>query len=150
MTVVTASIVLFKTPEFLISRIIDCVIKSNACHKLFVIDNSPEPIAFDFKKYSIIRYIKSQNKGYGAGHNIAMRESARYADFHVVLNPDVIFDEFVLSKMLQTMHSDIDIGLMMPNVIYPNGNVQRLCKLIPTPKDLFLRRFPMPFFQAIF
>ncbi len=29
----------------------------------------------------------------------------------------------------------------MPKVVYDDGNLQYLCKLIPTPIDLFLRRF---------
>ena len=29
----------------------------------------------------------------------------------------------------------------MPKIIYPNGEIQFLCKLLPTPIDLFLRRF---------
>ena len=32
----------------------------------------------------------------------------------------------------------------MPKIVYPNGSTQHLCKLLPTPKDLILRRF-IPF-----
>ena len=32
----------------------------------------------------------------------------------------------------------------MPKVLYPNGELQYLCKLLPTPMDLFGRRF-LPF-----
>ena len=30
---------------------------------------------------------------------------------------------------------------MMPKILYPNGELQYLCKLLPTPFDLLLRRF---------
>lgn len=34
-----------------------------------------------------------------------------------------------------------DVGLVMPKVLYPNGELQYLCKLLPTPFDLLGRRF---------
>jgi GT2 family glycosyltransferase len=33
------------------------------------------------------------------------------------------------------------IGLVMPKVLYRNGEMQHLCKMLPSPFDLFLRRF---------
>ena len=39
------------------------------------------------------------------------------------------------------MDSYPDCGLVMPQILYPNGNIQYLCKLLPTPMDLFGRRF---------
>jgi GT2 family glycosyltransferase len=32
-----------------------------------------------------------------------------------------------------------DVGLVMPKVIFPNGQIQYLCKLVPTPLDLISR-----------
>jgi GT2 family glycosyltransferase len=29
----------------------------------------------------------------------------------------------------------------MPKILYPNGDIQHLCKLLPTPADLIFRRF---------
>ena len=92
---VTASVVLFNTPHFLISRIISCVVNSNACDKLFIIDNSPDPIKFNFKIYKIVEYIRSENNGYGAGHNLALKRVANFSDFH--------FDfGFIIGKLYQS------------------------------------------------
>ncbi len=33
------------------------------------------------------------------------------------------------------------IVLLMSKIVCPNGSTQHLCKLLPTPKDLILRRF---------
>ena len=38
------------------------------------------------------------------------------------------------------MESNKDVGLVMPKVFYPNGNLQPLCKLLPNPFDIFARR----------
>ena len=34
-----------------------------------------------------------------------------------------------------------DVGQIMPKVYYPNGDLQYICKLIPTPLDLIFKRF---------
>jgi GT2 family glycosyltransferase len=80
--------------------------------------------------------------GYGAAHNIAIRESI-YEDipYHLVVNPDIILTKEALETMLQFIAQHPDVGSLMPQVVYPNGEIQRLCKLLPTPMDVFGRRF---------
>jgi GT2 family glycosyltransferase len=80
--------------------------------------------------------------GYGAAHNIAIRESI-YDDipYHLVINPDIILTKEALETMLQFIAQHSEVGSLMPRVIYPNGQLQRLCKLLPTPMDVFGRRF---------
>jgi GT2 family glycosyltransferase len=63
------------------------------------------------------------------------------SEFHFVLNPDIYFNSFELEKMIGRMRQDQSIGQLMPKVTYPDGSLQYLCKLIPTPFDLFFRRF---------
>ena len=87
-------------------------------------------------------YIHSVNLGYGAGHNIAIRESIDIgATYHIVVNPDIYFEEGVIEKLIIYMNKYSEVGLVMPRVLYPNGELQYLCKLLPTPFDLLFRRF---------
>jgi GT2 family glycosyltransferase len=58
-----------------------------------------------------------------------------------VLNPDVHFSSDALEKMIAFMRSNPDVGQLMPRVVHADGSLQYLCKLIPTPADLLLRRF---------
>lgn len=56
----------------------------------------------------------------------------------------------LIVKMLSVafVNENRDCGLVMPKILYPNGEVQYLCKLLPTPLDLFGRRFiPFKAFQ---
>jgi GT2 family glycosyltransferase len=39
------------------------------------------------------------------------------------------------------MENSEQVGLVMPKVLYPDGRLQPLCKLLPSPSTLFLRRF---------
>lgn len=146
MSKVTASIVLFNTPSSLIKRLLDCLSNNGILSKIYIIDNSLEPTNFNFSIYENIYYVKSKNNGYGAGHNVALNYIMDFSDYHFILNPDIYFDDGVLSKLLQRMDLSDDVGLLMPRITYPNGEIQYLCKLLPTPYDLFLRRFPIPLF----
>ena len=60
--------------------------------------------------------------------------------YHLVLNPDVYFDEGVLEELYDFMEKS-DVRLVMPKALYPNGKIYFLCKLLATLFVLFGRRF---------
>lgn len=85
-----------------------------------------------------ITYIYSDNLGFGSGHNVAINRAMDLGcDYHIIINPDIYWDENVIEKLTQFMNENRDCGLVMPKILYPNGEVQYLCKLLPTPLDLF-------------
>lgn len=88
-------------------------------------------------------YLKPDtNLGYGKGHNAAFRQlQSLKADFHLVVNPDISFDSAGLQSMIVHMREHPETGQLMPRVLFPDGEQQFLCKLLPTPVDLILRRF---------
>ncbi len=122
MNTITASVVLYKTPTSQLERLLECIQRSSVAIHLYLIDNSPEttpPPIFDLPWAT---YIKAEtNRGYGAGHNIALRQTLDIAEFHFVLNPDVYFEPEELEKMVQFMKNDSAIGQVMPKIIYPDG-----------------------------
>jgi hypothetical protein len=63
------------------------------------------------------------------------------SSYHLVLNPDVYFGDEVLEELLSFMQSHKEVGLVIPKVVYPEGNLQYLSKLLPSPSDLIFRRF---------
>ena len=90
-----------------------------------------------------VHYIfNNKNIGYGAAHNIAIRESI-YDDvaLHLVINPDIIVGADTLETLVAFILEHPEIGCVSPKVVYPNGELQYLCKLLPTPLDVFGRRF---------
>ena len=91
-----------------------------------------------------LEYIKQTNKGYGAGHNVALRKAMEVdSQYHLVVNPDVWFGAEVIPALWRLMEEDKSIAQVMPKVLFLNGSVQCLAKLLPTPLDLF-NRFFMP------
>ena len=143
---ITASIVSYHHHPSEIRKIIDCVLAAPV-DKLFIIDHSSNDLLRELEGVSKrVRYIHSINRGYGAGHNIAIREAIELgATYHVVVNPDIYFENGVLERLAEYMDNNKDVGQIMPKVYYPNGDLQYLCKLIPTPLDLIFKRF-LPYF----
>lgn len=141
---VTASVVLYKTPQRQLKQLLQCIRQSSIVPLLYIIDNSPEGYNPDLSNntkdsYNYIR--AGENRGYGAGHNMALREILDSSEFHFILNPDIRFGLHELEKMLTYIQNNADVGQVMPKVLYEDGSLQYLCKLIPTPTDVFLRRF---------
>lgn len=138
---VSASLVLYNNRKSDVMSVIDCAINS-IIERIVVIDQSENDYYRFLEEYSSkVRYIHNQNMGYGAGHNLAMRIIYNEIElqYHVVLNPDVTFSESCISGLLKFMLADSNIGLIMPKVYYPDGRLQYLCKLLPTPLDILSR-----------
>lgn len=88
------------------------------------------------------------NVGYGQGHNLALLRSA--ADYHLVLNPDVLLSEDALCEAIAFMQSHAEAGLLAPLVTGPDGKPQYLCKRYPTVLDLTLRGFAPEWAKRLF
>jgi hypothetical protein len=70
-----------------------------------------------------------------------MRMAQKVSKYHVVLNPDIFYQEGVVEELIDYMEKNKSVGLCMPKILYPDGDVQYLCKLLPTPRDLFVRKY---------
>ena len=144
MTQINASIVLYHNKKEQILKTINSFLNTSMSVRLYLIDNSSND---NLKELSTIdrriEYIfNNANLGYGSAHNIAMRKSiADSVPYHLVLNPDIYFEQGVLETIHTYMEQNPDVGQLMPKVLYPDGKLQYLCKLLPTPFDLFGRRF---------
>ena len=139
---IVGSVVVYRNPPEQVSEVIRSFLNTKLSVRLYVIDNSPEDSVRKLCTDRRITYVfNGRNLGFGPGHNIAMRASSREAHYHLVLNPDVYFESDILEKLFSFARSRPDIGLIMPKVLNPDGSIQHLCKLLPTPFDLILRRF---------
>ncbi len=106
------------------------------------VDNSPrENLRAVVEAYDATYIWQGQNRGFGVGHNIALRRMLDSSKYHLVVNPDVIFTNGVIECLYQFMEENPCIGLVMPRILNQDGTEQNLCKLLPSPIDLFARRF---------
>lgn len=144
MTQINASIVLYHNKKEQLTKAINSFLNTSLTVKLYLIDNSSNDDLKELENLdSRIEYIfNNANLGYGAGHNIPMKKSiSDSVPYHIVLNPDIYFDSGVLEELFAYMQQNQDVGNIIPQVRYPDGEIQHLCKLLPTPIDLILRRF---------
>lgn len=141
---ITSSIVIYKTDKDELRRIIQCA-SDSPINIIYIIDNSPTNELGEFVvtlSTKIIYKFNNANIGYGSAHNIGLKESLKIgAKYHIVLNPDIYFKKDTIDTLTYFMNINDDIGAIMPLVKYPDGNIQYLCKLQPTPFDLIGRRF---------
>ena len=141
---ITASVVLFHTSQDLIDTVTRSFAPSEN-RRLFFVDNSPErPRDMDFTEISenVFIFHTGKNLGYGSAHNIAIRKAIELqSEFYVVLNPDLSFDPSVIDELADYAHRHFDVVYMLPEVVNESGEIQHLCKLLPTPSDLIFRRF---------
>ena len=137
------SIVLYRPNWKQVADLTIIMLQSKYVNRIYWIDNSSVktqdlPICSDKVEY----IFNDKNLGYGAGHNIAIRESIYdNIPFHLVINPDILLNAQDIDTMYQFILQNSEIGCLMPKVLYPNGELQYLCKLLPTPMDVFGRRF---------
>lgn len=139
---ITVSIVTYKTDVDELSKCFRSLMTPSV-ERIYVVDNSNERYLSDFcAEYEKVEYIGSANVGYGAGHNQALRRAlAMGAKYHLVLNSDVYFEPSVLDQLVAYMEANPDVAQVQPNIVYPSGEQQYTCRLLPTPIDLIFRRF---------
>lgn len=141
--IITASIVLYKNDKKLVSKAITSFLQFCNHSKLYLVDNSPTDDLKVLISDEKIKYIHNPlNPGFGAAHNMAIKNAIEIGSkYHLVLNPDVYFAVGTLEEIVKFMEDNEEVGNLMPKIYYPNGAIQYLCKLLPTPYDWIGRRF---------
>lgn len=137
----TVSIVVHRTPPGQLRKALECVLRS-AADKIYVIDNSPDDsLAKVAGSVPRTEYRHVDNNGFGASHNIAIREVTAKGDYHLVMNADVCWEGEILGTLVEYMENNPSVGMVAPRVYYPDGALQYSCRMLPTPADLFAKRF---------
>ncbi|MEN9946158.1 MAG: hypothetical protein RLZZ293_544, partial [Pseudomonadota bacterium] len=142
---INISIVLYKNKPNQVIDLIQDILSSKdiKLNHIYLIDHSPTNDLNQLSQIAsqVIYYFNPSNLGYGAGHNLAIKHSINnLIDFHLVVNPDIRFNQQVLAELIQFMLNKPQVGLVMPKVYYPDGRLQALCKLLPTPWQIIARR----------
>ena len=143
---ISVSLVTYNTPY---DEIKDLILSVLSLHDVifFIIDNSPgNSIESYLPKADNLFFIDNEkNIGFGSAHNISIDKAINMgSDYHLVLNPDVTIPGGTVEKMIAFMDENPNVGLVMPKVLYPDGRVQMLPKLLPSPWSIVKRRLYLP------
>lgn len=127
-----------------IQATLDSLLNTDIIKKIILVDNGGCDWANHLNN-SKITYIKAnRNGGFGFGHNLAIHKFAHLSDYFLICNPDISFDAQELIKLYDAAKQS-QAGLFSPKIVYPDGRNQFGQRLLPTPLNLFARRF-LPIF----
>jgi GT2 family glycosyltransferase len=139
---IAASIVAFHAEPAMLRELIESLLATSLAVRVTVVDNSPTDALGEVVRAAGGIYLHSErNVGFGAGHNIALRETLHLARYHAVVNPDIVLGRETLDRLHGFMEANPSVGQAMPAILNSDGSEQRLTKRLPSPSDLFLRRF---------
>lgn len=104
---------------------------------LYIVDNASQDGTAEHirKKYPAAVVIESvKNDGFGAGHNkvIPFLDS----DYHVVINPDILLKDDVITELARYAEENGSVGLLSPQIRFEDGRLQMLAKRNPTVRYL--------------
>lgn len=137
---VSASVVVHNSPVEELCLLLDALSQS-AVDAIWVVYNGENP-RFDreLAQYDI-KFLKVENNGYGAGHNVAIREAIEAGSrYHIVVNPDISWHGDIISPMKSYMDNHPGVGILAPRIVLPDGTPQYNARLLPTPFDPMARR----------
>jgi GT2 family glycosyltransferase len=140
---VSCCIVCYHNRQEQVERLLASVTTARPGMHVYLIDNSRTDALRDLAARFDVHYRhQPDNPGYARAHNWALRATmAAGRAYHFVLNPDVQLPLDAIGKLLAYMEQHPDVGLLAPRVHYPDGRLQPLCKLLPHPFELAVRRF---------
>jgi GT2 family glycosyltransferase len=141
------SLVVYKTTSEKIIDVINTALKNTdgLLIKVAIFDNYGDNSLKDLSANNhFYYYCFGKNIGFGAGHNHIIKETKNQAKCYLVLNPDVYLNGQDIPKILNFISTSDNIGLLSPKLINPDGSLQNICRNLPTPLDLILRRLGRP------
>jgi GT2 family glycosyltransferase len=117
---------------------------TNANSEIIVVDNastdgSPEMVCAQFPQVRLIR--NSKNLGFAKANNIGIRQCT--GNYIALINSDVEVLNGCVDRLIEYMKQNSDIGMLGPQILDENGNVQRSCMGFPSIWNTFCRTFAL-------
>ena len=135
-------IIHYNTPDDLGRCLESLRVQAPACsHEVVVIDNASTTPGLDElqAQYPGVRWVRNaENVGYGRACNQGM--ALVPADFHLILNPDIVVLEGSLDTLVGFAAAHPRVGIVGPQLLNEDGSVQDSCRRFYTFWTLLLRR----------
>lgn len=112
--------------------------------QIYVLDNASqdETVHLIKEKFPQVYVIESKdNLGFGKGHNRIVKQVE--SDYHMVVNPDIVFTENSVKKLYEFLEKFSNVGQITPRILNEDGTEQFLPKKDPTFKYVVLSKFPV-------
>lgn len=150
--IISVSLVIYCNDINELNTAIYSTLNSNLVGKIYLIDNSPTnelKVLKNLDSERVVYLFQKNNLGFGRAHNIGINLSIKEGfKYHLILNPDIEFKENILESLHSYMENNLNCGITMPKVLYKNGDLQYLCKKIPSAFEMFGKRLPFNFLKT--
>jgi N-acetylglucosaminyl-diphospho-decaprenol L-rhamnosyltransferase len=113
-------------------------------HEVIVVDNASADgsVAMIRDSFPQVRLLaNSQNRGFAASNNQAIRQSSGQHVF--LLNPDTSVRKGALDSLMALLEERGDAGVVGPKLLFPDGSFQHSAFTFPTLAMIFLDFFPL-------
>ncbi len=111
--------------------------RSAFSYEVFIIDNGSKDkttkILYELQnEYSdyIQLILLDKNMGTTCTRNLALKKAK--GDYLCIMDSDVELSSGTIDKLIETLKSNSDMGLAVPRIVYPNGNLQKSIDTFPT------------------
>ena len=142
------SVVLYDSKYSDIEKYITQYFEKNINQKLVFVDNSEEDKIRGYindivgiNNYDIDYIFSGDNLGYGKGNNVAINKYTGQGKYFLISNLDIEFTIESIKQLIDRADMIGEFGVLMPRISYRNSENQYACRLLPTPMNLFGRRF---------
>lgn len=138
---ITASIVVNDSPPEQLRHAVECIRRAKV-ETIWIVFNGERRLRPLYDNIPGTMLVEVSNKGYGAGHNEAIRRAAKAgSDYHIVMNDDVEWAGDVISRLAEKMDRNTSIAMIAPEVRNGDGTLQYSCRMLPTPGIMIARGF---------
>ena len=137
---ITASIVVYKEDISILKKSIDSFVKSSLAETLYIIDNSPSnSLEKEFHNPKVQYLFSGKNLGFGKGHNQILDQLKNASDFHLILNPDVVFEPQILESLTAELQKDSSYAMISPRILFPDKALQYTARKFPSVSEQLFR-----------
>jgi GT2 family glycosyltransferase len=112
-------------------------------YKIIIADNNSNDNtisilrSFDFTNIKII--INQQNLGFTKAVNQCLKfVTSKYI---LLLNPDTIIQDNLMLNLIKELEQDNSLGVIAPQLMYPDGSIQKSCRRFPRRRDIIYEFF---------
>lgn len=147
---VSISIVTYNSEKH-IGKLLDSIIQNvhGIHYHIYIIDNGSTDTTAEIVKHRAspcITWIQSdKNRGFGAGHNLALKYIE--SDYHLCVNPDIVINSDIVTDIARYLNEHGNIGIITPRILNVDGSIQVLPKRNPRLIYLIARRVGVSFLK---
>jgi len=120
-----------------LNSVIDALEKSNFIFEIFIVDNGSHDETVSMinvfqKQYpeNIKPILLDHNTGTTYSRNLALKKAS--GQYIIVMDSDIEIPKGSIEGLISVHQNDSSIGLVVPRLIYPSGNLQKSTDCFPT------------------